>query len=342
MFKSLLGKVFRTRTTRAPQSAMLAEANGSAVQAGSAQPVSIFEDETYKVRKAYRVPPIKLQPSFETVAATLPPQSRQVEVPRPSKPELEQYRTVLNRPVPQQGFASFEHKVRELSSVAPDPRAAFLDSDANDVNAPAGYLPSYRFKILEVVDRHADTLIRKFRQLVVEDDYGTVDFAAWNKEADYFVDRVLRRELGADLFGLPDSLPRSIVSHRIIAWRCAPEAASTTAAFDHEMSGHDYEHYCADLLRAAGWTARVTKASGDQGVDVEAQKDGVRVVLQCKKYSAAVGNAAVQEVLAGKEFYGADIGVVVSNASFTAAAKQLARSTGIRLLHHDDLLSFRC
>jgi len=84
----------------------------------------------------------------------------------------------------------------------------------------------------------------------------------------------------------------------------------------------------------------VTQASGDQGIDVIATRDNVKAVLQCKKYSQPVGNAAVQEIIAGKQFEQADIAAVVSNNSYTQSAKQLANAAGVHLLHYAELEQF--
>jgi len=332
MFKLLREKIFGSRLgdrTPAPIP--------SSREAG-ARPISIFEDDAYKVKSSFVLPTNFQQKACRATASVYPQTMHQAQL-KPSPAKGAAYGVVQDGAVPQQKSVPFEHIAQEMAE-ADDPRAAFLEKDANDPNAPAGYFPHYRQKILEVVDRHADTLVRKFKHLIIEDDYGTLIFESWNKEANYFIDRVLRYELGSDLFGLPDELPLQIVTHRVIALRWAPDQANTVATFDPDMSGHDYEHFCADLLSVAGWKTRVTKSSGDQGVDIEATKDGVRAVFQCKKYSAPVGNSAVQEVLAGKTFYGADVAVVVSNASFTPAAKHLALSAQIRLVHHDELSTF--
>jgi restriction system protein len=45
----------------------------------------------------------------------------------------------------------------------------------------------------------------------------------------------------------------------------------------------------------------------------------------------------VQEVVAGRLHYGADMAVVVSTAPYTYAARELAASTRVLLLHHDQL-----
>lgn len=105
------------------------------------------------------------------------------------------------------------------------------------------------------------------------------------------------------------------------------------------MSGYDFERWCARLLRRMSFSSvEVTKASGDQGVDVLAEKGGVRYAIQCKCYSSDIGNHSVQEVHAGKSMYNCHVGVVMTNRHFTPAAKELARITGTLLWDRDALL----
>lgn len=112
----------------------------------------------------------------------------------------------------------------------------------------------------------------------------------------------------------------------------------TEPEFFEDMTPRDYEHLCAGILRKAQWNARVTPASGDQGVDVIAEKRGLRIVVQCKKYSKPVGNHAVQEIVAAIAHESARYGVVVTNSSFTAGARRLAASNRVLLLHHSELI----
>lgn len=111
--------------------------------------------------------------------------------------------------------------------------------------------------------------------------------------------------------------------------------------YEEVASGEDYELYCANVLEQCGWGIQRTSATGDQGVDIIAISDGVRVVIQCKFYSKPVGNAAVQEVVAGKIFYDGDYAVVVSNNSFTSSARSLAQSGGVVLVHHEQLCNLK-
>lgn len=113
--------------------------------------------------------------------------------------------------------------------------------------------------------------------------------------------------------------------------------AITRAQFREAMSPQEFELYCAQVLREMRWIARVTPFSGDQGADIVAQKRGLRIVVQCKKYTKPVGNRAVQEVVAAIAHQDADRGVVVATADFTPAAMALAESNRVLLLRREDL-----
>lgn len=98
------------------------------------------------------------------------------------------------------------------------------------------------------------------------------------------------------------------------------------------MDGHQYEYECAKMLRSKGFTkVTVTKGSGDQGIDVIACSGGKKYGIQCKYYTSPVGNHAVQEAFAGARYYNCDVAVVMTNNTFTSAAKELARKTNVLL-----------
>ena len=69
------------------------------------------------------------------------------------------------------------------------------------------------------------------------------------------------------------------------------------------MTGEQFEHFCASLLRANGFrNVKVTQTSGDYGIDVLAQKGMDSYAIQCKCYSSPVGNHAVQEAFSGAAY----------------------------------------
>ena len=98
------------------------------------------------------------------------------------------------------------------------------------------------------------------------------------------------------------------------------------------LTGEEFEEYVALILGDNGFREiELTRASGDQGVDVLAERGGLQYAIQCKNYAGAVGNAAVQEAFAGAEYYGCDVAVVICPGEFTRAARELAASTGVLL-----------
>lgn len=99
-----------------------------------------------------------------------------------------------------------------------------------------------------------------------------------------------------------------------------------------DMEGHEFEYFCADLLADRGFTeVEVTKASGDYGIDILAQKDGVTYAIQCKRYTAPVGVKAIQEAYAGRDYYDRMVGAVMTNQYFTTPAVEAAKKLKILL-----------
>lgn len=103
-----------------------------------------------------------------------------------------------------------------------------------------------------------------------------------------------------------------------------------------DMEGHDFEYFCADLLEQEGFVdVEVTRGSGDFGVDILAEKDGVTYAVQCKRYQSAVGVDAILRTYAGRDYYGRMVGAVMTNQYFTAPAVEAAQKLNILLWDRD-------
>ena len=103
------------------------------------------------------------------------------------------------------------------------------------------------------------------------------------------------------------------------------------------MSGYDFEDFLENMYSILGYNVIPTKRSGDQGADLFIQKFDKKIVIQAKNYFGTVGNASVQQVLAAKNFYDCDEGMVITNSYFSPSAKDLASSTNIKLVDRDQL-----
>ena len=117
----------------------------------------------------------------------------------------------------------------------------------------------------------------------------------------------------------------------IVMWRFLFGQRRWTNSFE-DMEGHEFEYFCADLLRDKGFVdVEVTKGSGDYGIDILAEKDGVTYAIQCKRYAAPVGVKAIQEAYAGRDYYDRMVGAVMTNQYFTSPAVEAAKKLKILL-----------
>ncbi len=93
------------------------------------------------------------------------------------------------------------------------------------------------------------------------------------------------------------------------------------------MTGRQFEAWVAATLRAGGFSVRDMPHAGDSGVDVLCAPPGYKglIAIQAKRYKGKVGNDAVQQVIAGGQYYDCRLAVVVTQSRFTTAAKRQAQ-----------------
>jgi restriction system protein len=114
-------------------------------------------------------------------------------------------------------------------------------------------------------------------------------------------------------------------------------AASGIADID-AMDGKAFEQYLEVLFDKLGYKVQRTPYVGDYGADLITNKDGVKTVIQAKRYAKAVGIKAVQEAVAAKGMYGCTEAMVVTNSTFTRAAVELARANRVVLWDRECLV----
>jgi HJR/Mrr/RecB family endonuclease len=131
----------------------------------------------------------------------------------------------------------------------------------------------------------------------------------------------------------------------IVAWRrykakndwhniCAIDLATID-----RMTGHEFERYIGKLLAQQGYRSQVTKGSGDNGVDIIAELNGVRWAVQCKRQVNNVSPDAIRDVVAATQstLFNCSRSMVVTNNYFSKAAIQYAKSTDCVLIDRNDL-----
>jgi len=193
-------------------------------------------------------------------------------------------------------------------------------------------------EVEEIIILNVSALSKNRKRGSTSDDYGNKDDSKWQSEMEYFICNSINtsnkyQNLAKGGYELSDDFIKALINYEVDSY----ENSSGSLLFDEYMSPIDYELYCSEILSNCGWDTKITKATGDQGVDVLAKREESILAVQCKLYSSPVGNKAVQEIYSGAEYVGADIAAVVSNAGYTKSAKELASSLGVKLLHHDEL-----
>ncbi|RDW13583.1 restriction endonuclease [Paracoccus thiocyanatus] len=187
-------------------------------------------------------------------------------------------------------------------------------------------------KATSIISDHIETLARRRDALIRKDHYGVIDNSKWNIEINHFIANVIQPQLSGDYFRRIEMRNPSVISETIN--RLIDEHERTRPHSDEVPPGIsplDFEGLCARVLSECGWDASTTQGSGDQGADVVAQKNGKRLVVQCKIYTGVVGNKSVQEVLGAKSYYNADLTAVVCTTQYTKSATQLAQVSGVAI-----------
>ena len=103
------------------------------------------------------------------------------------------------------------------------------------------------------------------------------------------------------------------------------------------MDGISFEYYIAQLLAERGYSNISLTEQYDYGVDIIAEKDGVRWGVQTKRYSGLVKAEAVRQVVTGLRLYGCDRAMVVTNSTYSNVAKRLAEGNDCVLIDRDGL-----
>lgn len=103
--------------------------------------------------------------------------------------------------------------------------------------------------------------------------------------------------------------------------------------------GYDFERFLGTLFKRLGYKVQLTGMSGDFGADLVLTdpRTRERIVVQAKHYSSNLGVKPVQEVVAAKSHYAANACWVVTNSTFTPAARRLATDNSVVLVDGQEL-----
>ncbi|MGK0189108.1 MAG: hypothetical protein ACI9R3_004925 [Verrucomicrobiales bacterium] len=105
------------------------------------------------------------------------------------------------------------------------------------------------------------------------------------------------------------------------------------------LTGLEFEHELARVLRLNGFEAEVTRGSGDEGIDIILRKSGETIGVQCKNHHRPVGQPALRDFLGALVHMNADMGIFVASSGVTTPAKSFAKGKNIELWDLDYVLT---
>ena len=205
-------------------------------------------------------------------------------------------------------------------------------------------------------ERNKD-LVDKFLQIAerkvsIIDDYGDENWKIFPDEIQICLKKIAQRE-NTDInwkgyskgrYSLPDEYVW-LQDKLINVFREYHDAQQSKEASSHNldnMSGVEFETWIVKLLKENEFDdVSGTSATGDQGADIIAKKNGKNIIIQAKRHRGPVGNKAVQEVIGALQYYGGDEGWVITNSTFTTSAKALAQKSMIKLIDGNSLTHFK-
>lgn len=122
-----------------------------------------------------------------------------------------------------------------------------------------------------------------------------------------------------------------------LCWKLIRHRRPTALKTVDTMDGLDFEWYVADLLRANDFRNVYLTEKYDFGVDIVAEKDGVRWGVQVKRYSGLIKADAVRQVVTGLRLYGCGRAMVITNSTYSAVARRLAAGNDCVLIDRTGL-----
>jgi len=101
------------------------------------------------------------------------------------------------------------------------------------------------------------------------------------------------------------------------------------------QDGYSFEKNIGDVFKRLGHKVRITRGSGDEGVDIFVDED---TVVQCKATESQIAPAVVRDMYGAMHHFNAKRGIIVSIGGFSSGCHQFARGKRIELWDLNKLL----
>jgi restriction system protein len=99
------------------------------------------------------------------------------------------------------------------------------------------------------------------------------------------------------------------------------------------LSPEGFEEFVAEVFEALGFAVACRGGTGDEGVDLQVRRDGLRGVVQCKyQGKGVIGSPALQKFLGTVHHTGSHKGFFVTTSTFSLAAERFVAAHPIELI----------
>jgi len=104
------------------------------------------------------------------------------------------------------------------------------------------------------------------------------------------------------------------------------------------LRGVEFEEALACLYFDIGYDVKITKGSGDEGVDLFLRKDERVIVVQCKGHGKPIGVGAIRDLYGAMIHFEADSAILACPCGFTVGVIKFASDKPIQLISASDLV----
>jgi restriction system protein len=105
------------------------------------------------------------------------------------------------------------------------------------------------------------------------------------------------------------------------------------------LDGYTFEREIAKLYYGLGYKAKVTKASGDGGIDIKLWRDDEYIIVQCKNHKNPIGPSVIRDLYGVMHKEKADKVILICSGGFNRGVYDFSNGLPIELLSIKDVIS---
>ena len=110
--------------------------------------------------------------------------------------------------------------------------------------------------------------------------------------------------------------------------------------FWYRLSGRQFEIEISSIFKKQGYKTKVCKQGGDEGVDVEIEKNGVIEIIQCKNHKSKVSPSVARDLLGTMVSKNVSHSYLITLNGGTSGTLDFCNKNNITLWDVDDIIKY--